>query len=122
MASTTPRNGTGVNNDQTGRNYKADYKNIGYAATVNLTPNAHKTLVNIVQLTGAITINISTTNAYAGDKVEIVTNADGTNRVVTFGPTTKNAGTQTITAAKWGTAAFVFDGTYWVETRRVITT
>lgn len=122
MASTTPRNGYGPNNDLTGANYKTDYKILGYSATLNLAPNAHKSVYNIVQLTGAITINLSTTNAYAGDKVEIVTNADGTNRVVTFGATTKNAGTQTITAAKWGTVAFVFDGTYWVETRRVITT
>lgn len=111
----------------TGRSYGLvtvqDYQAPAYAATIAITTgvNSDYTLVNVGQLTGALAFNILATNPLIGDIVKCIFSADGTNRVVTFGANIKSAGTLTVLANKYGTASFIFDGTNWIETGRVLT-
>lgn len=65
------------------------------------------------QLTGAMTINAATTiaNLTQWDEVVFVFEADGTERVVTFGTGFKSSGTVTVAASKGAVVRGVFDGT-----------
>lgn len=119
-ASTTPRFGTTPGDDNTGRVLSLDLKRPAYAATVNLKPNASKTFAFFATLTGAITINVDTSRAFAGDQLVIVLASDGTSRTATFGTGTKSVGTIAPAISKKATTTFVFDGTDWVETGRGI--
>lgn len=121
MASTSPRFGVGPNQDQTGRVIKFDFKTPAYGATIAVHPNASKTIVKVAQLTGAATITASTVDAYAGDELIFLFAADGTGRTVTFGTGLKPSATLAVTASKFGSASFMFDGTNWIETGRAIT-
>jgi hypothetical protein len=92
-----------------------DVQTPAYAATISLTTTKRVTFVNVAQLTGALTINAVVTSAVINDKVTFTFGADGTNRVVTFGTNMKSSGTLTVTASKYGTAEFIFDGTNWLQ-------
>ena len=86
-----------------------------YAATSIplLAKGAALQFFSYAQLTGAMTINAATTigNLTQGDLVIFLFEADGTERVVTFGTGFKSSGTVTVTAAKGATCLGVFDGT-----------
>ncbi|MFL5807935.1 MAG: hypothetical protein ACJ749_00360 [Flavisolibacter sp.] len=118
-ASTTPRFGTAAGDDNTGRVITHDFKRPAYAATVNLKPNASKTFAFFATLTGAITINVDTSRAFAGDELIIVLASDGTSRTATLGTGTKTtSGTIAPAISKKASIRFVFDGTDWVEFSR----
>lgn len=99
----------------------ADIQTPAYGSTLSVTTTVRMTRLLPAQLTGAVTINMVTTNAVAGDVLIYAAGADGTNRVTTFGTNMKSAGTLTCTASKYVGATFVFDGTNWIETGRAIT-
>jgi len=84
-----------------------------YASTSSLTlkGGAKEQHVCYAQLTGAMTINATVTSLSQFDIVFFHFNADGTNRVVTFGTNFISSGTLTVTAAKDATAWGIFDGT-----------
>ena len=65
------------------------------------------------QLTGAMTINAATTlsNLTQGDEVIFLFEADGSERVVTFGTGFKASGTVTVAASKGATCRGIYDGT-----------
>lgn len=65
------------------------------------------------QLTGAMTINAATTlaNLSQWDEIIFFFDADGTQRIVTFGTGFLSSGTVTIPADKGATVRGVFDGT-----------
>lgn len=119
---TTPRFGTSVSSDNSGRTITQGFKSVAYAATVALKPNTQFTTVVVGQLTGAITVTATVTNAYAGDILRICFSADTTNRVVTFTTGFQSAGTVTVTASKYATVSFIFNGATWVELSRTVTT
>ena len=68
---------------------------------------------NYAQLTGAMTINASTTvaNLTQWDEVVFIFEADATERIVTFGTSFKASGTVTIPISKGATCRGVYDGT-----------
>ena len=111
----------GANQDVTSRVLTNDYQNPAYAATLALVPLANDTIVNVQQLTGAMTINVTVTNLYIGDKIHFMFAADSTNRTVTFGTGCASTGTITVTASKYGYVDFMFNGTTLVETGRAAT-
>jgi len=115
------RFGIAKNEDNTGRVLTHDYKKPAYASTLSVALNASKTFVEPAQLTGAVTINAVVTSCQEYDEAQFIFSADGTNRVVTFGTNFKTSGTVTVTASKYATVKFVFDGTYWLEVSRTIT-
>lgn len=70
-------------------------------------------IFNYAQLTGAMTINAATTlaNLTQWDEVIFVFEADGTQRIVTFGTGFKASGTVTIPADKGARCRGIYDGT-----------
>lgn len=94
---------------------KPDVQAPAYGATISLTTTKATTFVNVGQLAGALTINAVVTSAIANDLLYFTFSADGTNRVVTFGTNIKSSGTLTVTASKFGSSAFIYDGTEWLQ-------
>ncbi len=92
-----------------------------YGATIAIAPTVKTTKYFVAQLTGAATINATVTGLVQGDVVVLAFSADGTNRTVTFGTNFQSSATLTVTANKYGTASFIFNGTYLVETGRAAT-
>lgn len=83
-----------------------------YAATSALVlVSAFRQIVSYLQLTGAMTINATTTNLLQGDVIEFWFEADSSQRIVTFGTGFISSGTVTVTAAKGATCIGTFDGT-----------
>lgn len=119
-ASTIPRFGTTANKDNTGRTITQDFQTPAYAATLAITPTCQKTTIKPATLTGAVTINATTTNAFADDDLFVLVTADTTARVVTFGTNFVSAGTLTAAISKRATAHFKFDGVTYVEVARFV--
>ncbi|RYD57285.1 MAG: hypothetical protein EOP56_08220 [Sphingobacteriales bacterium] len=115
----------GFNNDNTSRIITNEVLNRTYAASVAINAREANTLVNVGQLTGALSLTIgtgSTSSApYIGDVVRFLFSADGTGRVVTFSTGFQSAGNLTVAANKYGSASFMFNGATWVETGRTVT-
>ncbi len=96
----------------------AENKTITYSATVALAPTHIKTVFNVSQLTGALTLTTSTVSSYIGDDITILFVADGTDRTVTFSTNFSAAGTFTVPASTHGIVKFTFTGSAWYETSR----
>ena len=124
---TTPRFTGSANQDNTGRTLLMDYQAPAYASSIAIATdvNATNTLVQVAQLTGALTMTIgvgtSTTAPYIGDEVRLMFSADGTNRVVTLGTGFVSSGTLTVTASKFASVSAIFNGTAWQVVSREIT-
>lgn len=117
----TPRFVPGPNQDNTFQQVTQDYQNPAYAASIALVTGQSYTLVNVKQLTGALTLTANVSAPYIGDELELLFATDATNRVVTFGTGFASAGTLTVVASKFGSAKFIFNGTVWVERSRALT-
>ena len=97
------------NNSLEGKGVLAYTQPIGAPSALTLKP-AYEQHVCYAQLTAAMTINATLSNLQQFDKVIFHFNADGTNRVVTFGTGFKSSGTLTVTANQDATAVGLFDG------------
>ena len=60
---TTPRVSPGANQDNTARQDTNDYKNPVYAAAITIVTRQKRTVVQVGQLTGAITVNLGVGSA-----------------------------------------------------------
>jgi hypothetical protein len=124
---TTARFTGAKNADNTGQALSKGFQSVAYGATVALTtkPFDAFTLVQIAQLTGAMTmtagVGSSTTPPFVGDEMQILFSADATNRIVTFSTGFLTSGTITVTASKTATVKFIFNGSAWQEMSRVVT-
>lgn len=86
-----------------------------FAAAITLIIDNTLTYVTIDQLTAAITINVTPLAEQAvGDKLHIVTSADGTNRLITWG-TGFTGVAYTNTASKSFIHDFIYDGATFVH-------
>jgi len=133
--STTPRWGTGANNDNTFRAMTFKYVAITDAAgldTINIVPNAYHTQIKVASLVDSFALNVtSVAKSYLGDKIEITVINSSTGKCVKWAgsnisPATIAAvgggGSQlyvTSTANKRANIVFVFDGVKWVEEHRM---
>jgi hypothetical protein len=111
----------GAGQDKTLRTVTQDAQQLAYAATISVTPVENVNFFQVAQLTGALTINAVVTNLFIGDTVRFMFSADATNRVVTFGTGFVSAGTVTVTASKFASVEFVFNGTSLQEVSRAVT-
>lgn len=116
----TPRFTGAPNTENTYRAFQQAFLALAYAAavTVNPIPNAAKTLVQVANLTGAITVNIgvgtATTPPMVGDEITILLTSTA-GETVTWGTgISSNAATLVVAAGKKGRATFTFDGASWV--------
>lgn len=118
----TPRFTPGVNQDNTFRTVTQDYQNPAYAATIAIVTAQAYTLVNVQQLTGALSLSANVANPFIGDELEFLFASDGVGaHVVTFGTGFASSGTLSVAASKYGSAKFVFNGSVWVERSRAAT-
>lgn len=116
----TPRFTGAPNTENTYRAFQQGFLALAYAAavTINSIPNAAKMLVQVANLTGAITVNIgvgsATTPPMVGDEITLLfTSTAG--ETITWGTgISANAATLVIAAGKKGRATFTFDGATWV--------
>jgi hypothetical protein len=111
----------GAGQDKTGRVATYSQSLVAYATPTAVKPTEFRNLVQVGQLTGALTLTAATTLSNIGDTLVFMFSADGTNRVVTFSTGFAVTGTLTVTASKLATASFVFNGTSWVEVSRAVT-
>jgi len=122
---TTPRFGLLPSDDNTGRTQTWDYQAPAYASTQAIITQAGNTIVNMA-LTGACAITIavgsSTTQPYAGDKIQFIFIPNGSSQTVTFSTGfAVTASTIVCTGNKYASVDFTFNGTAWQETARSIT-
>lgn len=120
MAATDPKFGTTPNQDNTYRMLNNGYVNPAYAATLAYTPIHHNTIYKPAALTGAVTLNLTVTNANVGDMFTYIATASGATRITTFGTGFISAGTLSAADAKQVTAKFIFDGAKFVEISRFV--
>jgi hypothetical protein len=121
--STTP-NGNNTGSGLTYGYFHVNVNLIGTRDTIVLVPSFFSTIYNTDTLKHALVDSFKTFNAYLGDCVSqrFVADTLSAGRNVTFVRTIKNAGTLTVPKSKKAIIQFMFDGTNWIETKRVITT
>lgn len=108
----TPRGWANLPQDNTARLFTFAWFEWAYAATIALV--SLKTNVQhffIAQLTGALTINATTTDFKDLDEVIFYFSTDATQRIVTFGTKFLASGTVTIPASKHATVRGIYDAT-----------
>lgn len=120
MANGTPRFGTAVSDDNTGRVLVLKALEPAYASTLSIKPNASKTYLKPATLTGAMTVNCVDTFCAKYDELTVILTSDTTSRTVTFGTNFITAGTIAPAISKQATISFVYDGTNFVETERAV--
>jgi hypothetical protein len=99
----------------------ADTQSKPYAATIPATIKNSKTIINIAQMTGAATLNLSLhPELKAGAVLIVKASADGTNRELTPG-TGMTGNAYTIPASKSAVLTFEFDGTTFQNTSTILT-
>lgn len=95
-----------------------EIKAIPYASTKTVAPTMEETVYDFAQLTGAITVSVTVTPCYTGDRMTCLFKADGSDRVVTFSTGFSAVGTMTVVAASKAIINFVFNGVSWIESTR----
>lgn len=125
---TTPRTGTGANNDNTYRAATFYYKAVADTAgidTVKLNLNAYNNRIKVA-LTDTLALNLTpVTNCYYGDLLTVtVTNTSGVGALKFIGSnvetTDGSSGRLYIASSKRANINMIFDGVKWVETSRVV--
>lgn len=122
--STSPRYGTSVNNDNTGRAFTYKYTSITDAAgadSVAVVP-AYSGNIYRVTLVDSLTFKQPViTKSYAGDEITIVASAaSGTPKLKFTGSNWLTAGTATLSTNKRAVITLIFDGAKWIEKSRVV--
>ena len=121
--STTPRYGSGANNDNTGRALTYKYVSLTDASgsdSVTINPAAWETIYRVALVDSFYFKTPNVTRSFAGDRVVVVASgASGTK--VKFANTNLYAtGTATLSAVGRAIICFIFDGAKWVEVSRTI--
>lgn len=94
----------------------ADVQSKAYAATIAATITDAKTYLNLAQMTGAATLNLTVDpQLEVGAELIVSVSADGTNRTLTPG-TGMTGLAQTINANKSHVARYTFNGTSFIHT------
>lgn len=117
---TAPRFGTAKNQDNTGRALTYGYTQPAYAAIIAVAPAKYENVFAVATLTGALTVNTTTTNSKVCDYMTLILAANSTSRVVTFSNNIVSTGTLGVLASKQATIRFIFDGVNWVELCRTV--
>lgn len=131
---TTPRVGTGKNNDLTYRTL--DFKQVKVATdaagldTISIRPSAFHTLVNVAAVADSFAVSVpSVASAFAGDELVIhINNASGSKAIrwvasnIVTATTTAGSqnGTIYLGSAKRAVVVLQFDGAKWVEVSRMV--
>lgn len=123
--STAPRFGTTAGRDNTGRMFTYKIQTLTDAAgndTLTVNPSAWQTQGKITAV-DSVSISFNNTSAYYGDSYNLlITGASGTHYVRFVGSKyiIGATGNITLTSTKGCFIRFVFDGSKWVESARVL--
>lgn len=121
--STTPRWGSGPNNDNTGRVLTWNYKTVTDAAgadSVTLVPGAYNTTVRVALTDSIFFKSPSVKQSFAADVLTIVASGSSGAKVKFAGTNFISAGTATLSSLGRAVITFIFDGAKWVEQSRVV--
>lgn len=126
--STTPRTGTGANNDNTFRAATFSYATVTDAAGIDTSKynlNAYQNRI-AVNLTDTLAINLTpVTRCYYGDLLTVtVVNSSGAGALKFIGSNVETSDGSSarlyVTSSKRANIRFVFDGSKWVEISRLV--
>jgi len=120
--STSPRWGTGANNDNTGRALTYSYKSITDAVAADSTtinPNAYTTIYRVALVDSVYFKSPVVTRSYAGDNIVVVASGASGTKVKFAGTNFITAGTATLSTSGRSVITLIFDGAKWVEKGRV---
>lgn len=121
--STSPRWGTGPNNDNTGRALTYAYSSIVDATGADsafVYPNAYSSTIRVT-LTDSIYLNFSNIKkSFASDHVIIVASGASGTKVKFSTANVISTGTATLSAGGRAVIKFIFDGVKWVEDDRAV--
>ncbi len=121
---TSPRFGTAVNQDNTGRVLTYAYINSTDAVgpdTLKTSPNTFQTYYRINNVTDSTGISISsTTQSFAGDLLTVVASGNSGGFVKFIGSNWLSTGKATLAGNGRAVISFVFDGAKWVEASRQV--
>ncbi len=122
--STAPRFGTATNRDNTYRGMTLGYTSITEAAGADTATLAPRKFTNYYRVTlAADSLYLASptiTSCYAGDELIIVASGASGTKVKFAGTNWQSAGTATLSSGLYAVISFVFSGTKWVETSRVV--
>lgn len=121
--STSPRFGSGANNDNTGRVLTYKYTTIVDAAgadSTTIVPNAWQTIYRVAAVDSIYFKSPSVKQSFAGDNVVIVVSGASGKLVKFAGTNFISAGTATLSSGGRAVIKFIFDGAKWVEASRVV--
>lgn len=121
--STTPRWGSGPNNDNTGRVLTWNFKSITDAAgadSTTLVPGAYNTTVRLALTDSFFFKSPSVKQSFAADVLTIVASGASGTKVKFAGSNFISAGTATLSTLGRAVVTFIFDGAKWVEQSRVV--
>lgn len=121
--STSPRWGTGANNDNTGRVLTYAYKSITDAAgadSTQLVNTAYSTTVRVALVDSFYFKNPNVTKSYASDRLVIVASGASGTKLKFNNTNFISAGTATLSTNGRAVISFVFDGAKWVEDGRYV--
>ena len=113
LATPIPRGWANKPEDNTGRTLTRAFQDaVAYAATVTITPSlVSREYIKLAQLTGGLTLNVTTTSLADFDEFIFYFETDGTQRIVTLGTMFLASGTITIPANKTASVFCSYDKT-----------
>jgi hypothetical protein len=121
--STAPRFGTTKNKDNTYRTLTNGYTAITDAAaadSVTITPNKHNNIYRITMTDSLYMASPVITSSYAGDRITLVISGASGTKLKFAGTNFQSAGTATLSSGLYAVISFIFSGTKWVESARVV--
>lgn len=121
--STSPRWGTGANNDNTGRVLTYSYKSITDAAgadSIQLVNTTYSSTVRLALVDSFYFKSPVVTKSYASDRLYIVVSGASGTKVKFANGNFISAGTATLSTNGRAVINFIFDGAKWVETGRYV--
>lgn len=121
--STAPRFGTTKNKDNTYRTLTNGYTAITDAAaadTATITPNKHNNIYRITMTDSLYMASPVITSSYAGDRITLIVSGASGTKLKFAGTNFQSAGTATLSSGLYAVVSFIFSGTKWVESARVV--
>ena len=121
--STAPRFGTTKNKDNTYRTLTNGYTAITDAAaadTSTITPNKHNNIYRITMTDSLYMASPVITSSYAGDCITLIVSGASGTKLKFAGTNFQSAGTATLSTGLYAVISFIFSGTKWVESARVV--
>lgn len=121
--STAPRFGTTKNKDNTYRVLTNGYiaiTDVAGADSTRIAPNKHNNIYRITITDSLYMSSPTITSSYAGDRITLIVSGASGTKLKFAGTNFQSAGTATLSSGLNAVISFIFSGTKWVESARVV--